>query len=374
MASQWKKLYRVILICVYFLYLIHNGVDAEILVHSENVLFYRTLNVELVNGASVYWRASRGCQNLTIKHGPEVEIEIAKTPERKLVSLTASILGQNVNAASELQPIATTMSMVIIFCRQPRLTTLAILVTSYYYLTCLVSAQSANSIELTIPSEIIEDICINGDCRPLLCRLGDKSQENGRYSSIPSNNGLLFKQGTRSSCMIRPPRGWQSWRKRYFKNNSTDFDFSFYGDPDADGVINILEFYGTDLFEDAFVSNELKAARVKRQLLSKGTDPTKPDTDGDLLTDAFELLNRLNPLKKDNISSDYDNDGLDNLKEQILGTNPLNPDSDGDGISDGKEFEMGKNPVDPEDKRTKAKSVSVTLTGKSPNVNHFQLI
>lgn len=51
-----------------------------------------------------------------------------------------------------------------------------------------------------------------------------------------------------------------------------------------------------------------------------GTDPTKPDTDGDGLGDA----------------------------EALAGLNPLNPDTDGDGRNDKRELELGSNPYQPD--------------------------
>ena len=42
-----------------------------------------------------------------------------------------------------------------------------------------------------------------------------------------------------------------------------------------------------------------------------------------------------NNEKDDDRNGDYDKDGLTNLKEVAMETNPLNWDSDGDGISDG---------------------------------------
>ena len=57
------------------------------------------------------------------------------------------------------------------------------------------------------------------------------------------------------------------------------------------------------------------------------------DTDGDTITDGFELLARMNPL-----SSDTDHDGLSDGDEYELGTNPNNPDTDNDGIIDSDEI------------------------------------
>lgn len=44
---------------------------------------------------------------------------------------------------------------------------------------------------------------------------------------------------------------------------------------------------------------------------------------------------------------DSDGDGLTNVEEEAIGTNPLNADTDGDGIHDGEE--VGSNPADPVD-------------------------
>lgn len=45
-------------------------------------------------------------------------------------------------------------------------------------------------------------------------------------------------------------------------------------------------------------------------------------------------------------SPDSDNDGLHDLGERIMGTDPSNPDSDGDGVLDGPEVQQGLDPLD----------------------------
>ena len=76
-----------------------------------------------------------------------------------------------------------------------------------------------------------------------------------------------------------------------------------------------------------------------------GTDPKNADTDGDGLSDGYEVMYLgTDPLKADSDDNgindgdeDSDNDGLSNLKECELGTDPKNADTDGDGLSDGEE-------------------------------------
>ena len=71
-----------------------------------------------------------------------------------------------------------------------------------------------------------------------------------------------------------------------------------------------------------------------------GTDPLNPDTDGDGVPDGMEVKLGTNPL-----NPDTDGDGLSDGQELQLGTNPLNPDTDGDGIPDGIEVKLGTNPL-----------------------------
>ncbi len=76
-----------------------------------------------------------------------------------------------------------------------------------------------------------------------------------------------------------------------------------------------------------------------------GTDPHKADTDGDGLTDRQEQLLGTNPL-----AADTDGDGLLDGAEVngVIRTNPRSSDSDRDGSSDLKEVIAGTNPAFPE--------------------------
>ena len=75
--------------------------------------------------------------------------------------------------------------------------------------------------------------------------------------------------------------------------------------------------------------------------LEIGTDPQNPDSDGDGLMDGEEL-----ELGTDPIESDTDGDGVSDGKELELGIDPVESDTDGDGVSDGEELELGTDPVE----------------------------
>jgi len=79
-------------------------------------------------------------------------------------------------------------------------------------------------------------------------------------------------------------------------------------------------------------------------------DLANVDSDGDGIPDWWELEHGLNPYDPSDALLDFDGDGLSNLREYGLGTDPNNPDTDGDGLSDGFEFlVLGTDPLDPND-------------------------
>lgn len=80
-----------------------------------------------------------------------------------------------------------------------------------------------------------------------------------------------------------------------------------------------------------------------------GTDPEDPDTDGDGMSDGFEVRFGLDPLSPADGAEDADADGLDNLGEQMADTDPRNPDTDADGLRDGFEVMFGFDPRLPGD-------------------------
>lgn len=76
------------------------------------------------------------------------------------------------------------------------------------------------------------------------------------------------------------------------------------------------------------------------------------DTDGDGLSDQWEEAYGFDPEVPGEEVLDPDSDGLTNLQEYELNTNPLNPDTDADTLSDGLEVTAGTNPLDGTDPQT----------------------
>jgi uncharacterized protein YegL len=85
-----------------------------------------------------------------------------------------------------------------------------------------------------------------------------------------------------------------------------------------------------------------------------GTDPFDADTDGDGLTDLFELKStQTNPTVADSdddgvpdAAEDHDDDGLNATAEQSAWTNARDADTDGDGLNDGDELDLSTDPKD----------------------------
>lgn len=103
----------------------------------------------------------------------------------------------------------------------------------------------------------------------------------------------------------------------------------YYGDADADGLSNGLE-YDEVVFTDCMpIANEW-------------------DTDSDGLGDGFEYYGGLDLCVDggdDGAEGDPDADNLDNLAEQSAGTLPKVADTDGDGMPDGWEVTWDLNPL-----------------------------
>jgi gliding motility-associated-like protein len=110
-------------------------------------------------------------------------------------------------------------------------------------------------------------------------------------------------------------------------------------DDDNDGVSDVDETIdGTDPLNADSDSDGLSDSEETIE----GTDPLDSDTDGDGTPDNMDEF-PLDPLEDtdtdgdgigDNTDPDDDDDGLSDLEESEIGTNPLVSDTDGDGVND----------------------------------------
>ncbi len=99
-------------------------------------------------------------------------------------------------------------------------------------------------LHIQIPTNLVKDLCVNGPCTPLLCPMNVGSQ----FSQIPSNNDIIFSD---DNCKIREPEFWDEWLEYHFGEDSGQ---DYFGDVDNDGLVNILEYYGTLAFEGTFLN------------------------------------------------------------------------------------------------------------------------
>ncbi|MDD5555920.1 MAG: S8 family serine peptidase [bacterium] len=115
-------------------------------------------------------------------------------------------------------------------------------------------------------------------------------------------------------------------------------------DEDADGMPDAWEaYYGLDPYSDDTAGDLDGDGLTNLEEYLLGTNPADPDTDGDGLSDSDEILVHFT----DPLDPDTDGDGLTDGEEIDRGTDPLAPDTDGDGVSDGLEVMFGSDPLDP---------------------------
>ena len=109
-------------------------------------------------------------------------------------------------------------------------------------------------------------------------------------------------------------------------------------DSDGDGMPDKWEAsYGFDPYDATDAAQDPdNDGLTNLQEWTLGTDPTASDSDGDIVPDGAEVEAETDPLKNDS-AQDLDNDGLSNLTEYQNGTIINDPDSDDDGILDGSE-------------------------------------
>lgn len=152
------------------------------------------------------------------------------------------------------------------------------------------------------------------------------------HFTLPTNND------TDSDLM---PDGWE------INNGLNPIIVDNETDSDSDGLTNIIEYQENThpMNNDTDDDGLLDGLEVNTIF----TNPLSPDTDLDGMSDGWEYFNGLNPLYFGERYSDYDNDGLMNLIEFKVNSNPNKVDTDGDGYPDGDEVADFSDPSDPLD-------------------------
>lgn len=153
-------------------------------------------------------------------------------------------------------------------------------------------------------------------------------------------------------------------------------------DSDYDGLSNYIEIYKTDTDptmvdtdEDGIPDADEDADEdglTNSQELALGTDLTKPDSDGDGISDCKEV----NEIHTDPCKYDTDEDGLSDGDELVLGLNPLVQKSDGITLDSQREFtqELGTQNIDEQLTDDHSEAVpSLTLTTNG-NINNRVVI
>lgn len=133
-----------------------------------------------------------------------------------------------------------------------------------------------------------------------LIGLAVTSHNNGAICTVPFD-GISTLIDNDKDLLI------DDWENQHFGG----LQESASSDPDQDGASNMREYLA-------------------------GTDPLVADSDGDGMSDGFELDRGLNPLANDNLI-DSDGDGLTNAQEYLANSNPFLADTDGDGVSDSQD-------------------------------------
>jgi hypothetical protein len=142
-------------------------------------------------------------------------------------------------------------------------------------------------------------------------------------------------------------------------------------DLDGDGVSNLDEYLAeTDLqdslsFPEVDEPSESQAIDTDGDGLSDiaeneiGTDPLLIDTDGDGMSDFDEFISGSDPL----FGIDTDSDGLDDRHEIELGTDPAIADTDSDGFNDFYEYSFGTDPLNSQSKPQVINNVAKDVDG-----------
>jgi hypothetical protein len=131
------------------------------------------------------------------------------------------------------------------------------------------------------------------------------------------------------------------------------------GDANTNATYDEFRIYDTALSEQQVTSSMSAGPETVINL--------NEDSDGDQIPDAYEeQYGFLDPADPNDAALDQDSDGLTNLEEFQLNTNPDDDDSDGDGLSDGEEVNtystLPRDPDSDDDGLTDGEEVNTTNT------------
>ena len=125
------------------------------------------------------------------------------------------------------------------------------------------------------------------------------------------------------------------WENHHFGDLTTS---DGKGDGDTDGATDLQEWQA--LSNPTKPDTDIDGLTDGDEINTHNTDPTSNDTDTDGLLDKFEIDGGLNPNDTNGVNGatgDPDGDTLDNTDEQAAGTDPQEADTDSDGYDDGVE-------------------------------------
>lgn len=150
------------------------------------------------------------------------------------------------------------------------------------------------------------------------------------------NMGAQLEVDASTNPAVWKFRWWGKTGRHYLAQTSTDlmtWHFAPAYNPSGTGAILELNFIPENTDKNFYRAIEFNP--------SETLEPAH-DTDSNRLNDIWEMYYW--EVLGANAAADSDNDGLLNLEEYFYGTNPLNADTDGDGMSDGWEVAHGLDP------------------------------
>ncbi|MFO7678223.1 MAG: thrombospondin type 3 repeat-containing protein [Thermoplasmatota archaeon] len=206
----------------------------------------------------------------------------------------------------------------------------------------------------SVNSDCSSKFCMDGVCTAPSC---NDTYKNGKETDVDCggdcvNEGFLCSVG--ESCLVHG-----DCESGFCGENYTCSDSGC-----SDGVRNAnetdvdcggLSCKGCDIDLNCRIDEDCKSNFCDG---GKCEDYKLKDCDGDGLPDYWEKKyfdcspDSTGCYSCTSPGDDKDGDGLDNLEEYELDTNPVKKDTDGDGYSDGDEVESGYDPLDPDDHPT----------------------